>query len=293
MIACIDGGPLVDHSLTSLLVLIAIGVFAWLLPRIIAKFAAKKIKNLRKVMMVEELKIETVSPADFPWLDHAYYDSVTRWMTCAGYRCLGDYMSLDAVRVSRASRTFIRSFISPDGVIGAGCYHFVARGWLGFVMRLLVRDGSNDQKICEFNTEFTGNVFLETSNAASIRHLAPIPNFHRLFLPREATPDQILKLHLSTLQKLVEQHHFEPVIMRSFADVIASGNRAQALKTEYRRKHGYLAAAELRAQNGSNETTEMLIKELNRLDAEEQKEKSVGAVGSDRSDGSSSTSSRP
>lgn len=256
------------------IVLMVIGVLAAsaLLRRYQTKRAARNIKKYHDNMAVEGFEYAPASPESFPRLDLAYYDSVRQWwMAKSGFRWIGDVENVTVSRMCPKSRTFIREFLNDDGTISAACYHFIAGGFMGFLLRLMAPKHAN-QKICEFNTEFTDGTFIETSNCATIGHLAEIPGIVRHFMAADTFPDEIFRAHVIALQRLIEEKRLRPVVMLNAEDIHAASNREQALKSRFRNKNKQLITTEVRKlaqQNNMTATTEPVLEEIERMNEDE------------------------
>ncbi|MEN6625726.1 MAG: hypothetical protein ABFD69_05805 [Candidatus Sumerlaeia bacterium] len=256
------------------ILLIMLGVLAasMLLRRYQIRRAARNIKKNHDNMAVEGFEYAPASPESFPWLDLAYYDSVKQWwMGKTGFRWIGDVENVTVSRMFPKSRTFIREFLNDDGTIAAGCYHVVVGGWMGFILKLMAPKFVN-QKVCEFSTEFTDGSILTTSNAATIGHLTEIPGIFRQLMAADTFPDEVLKLHVATLQRLIEEKQIQPVVMLNADDIHAASNREQALKSRFRRKNKQLVAIETRKlaqQSGMADTTEPVLKEIEKMNEDD------------------------
>jgi hypothetical protein len=242
--------------------LLLLGGALFVLNRWQIKRATKKIGQHAKILAIPQFEFAEVSPDDFPWLERGFYDEMKIWFEKLGFRCFGDFENLTVSRNFPHARTFTRSFVSPDGTISAGCYHFRCRGWMRILLALTRMKSS--QHVCDFGTEFHGQIFLCTSNASGPQLLNSVPLIITQYLPADTPWHELLRKHQEELHRLIESRGLEPVIIRTIEDDVASSNRMQAVKAEFRRSAGYISADEIRRLGGesSRGAAERVIREM-------------------------------
>lgn len=248
------------------------------------KNVARRIIKGRQLFVSEKIEYAPADPASFSWVDRDFYYAVTEFMAGAGFRCLGDYENLTVSKANPESRVYQRFFLSSDGLACGSCYHLQLRNWTAELIRKYRPDHSDilDHKICEFGTEFEGGVFLCTTNAKLAGCLTQVPGIHYDFLAEEMPWRDILSRHLESMRNMIEEQKLDPVKMESIEDLIASGNREQAIKAAFRKKNGVATGDEIRriaeTTNATSQITEEIARHVNAMSEAERRKRQRGDV---------------
>ncbi len=237
------------------------------------RWSARKILNQQKAIYSGKMEYANASPDSFPWLDRSFYEDVTRKMLDAGYRNVGDFECLTASRQFPSMRTFVRSFTGDSGTTMSACFHVKMRGFMGFFALLGVIP--KNLRTIEFETEFSDNTFLSTSNSLGLNAFTDFPGIVIQQLPPDASYEQILARHREKLRELVEVIKLQPVIVASAEEILASQDRMHELKSRHREKTGYVTREQFKTMAGGklSDAQNELVDEFERAREEDVRKK--------------------
>jgi hypothetical protein len=184
---------------------------------------AKEIFDLRvKVFDAEQWEYREVSLASFPDVDVGFYDTATRELEAQGFSQLGDIQN-----ISTAQATNLQS---PMRVMVDHACSSVA-----VFADIYSPKSKSHQKVIELTTEFSDNLFLETSNAPDRGYTRPLQiQVHRV--PDEASAKALFVIHRNRL----EEHHsrnprIDPRSFNSIQAVIEGWSRSHILRVNHRK----------------------------------------------------------
>ena len=223
--------------------------------------AASKIAEHATTLCETHYEYAAVQASEFSHLDLGWYDAQQKWLEEKGFKLLGDEENLTFRRTSKGVRTLLRTMIARDGAWLAYIYHFKPPGKFG--------DGF---KILEFETQFSDNTFLATSNAEAAGKLDSPPGVDALRMPAATSFERILESHASRYEAVVEQHPERvPVLLTTLEEVHRSQNILQSMRAAFRRDRG-ITRAELERMGG----TKLCPEQLTELHAEAEKRRLEG-----------------
>ncbi|MBN1764789.1 MAG: site-2 protease family protein [Sedimentisphaerales bacterium] len=198
------------------------------------KTAEKIITDLQKVYMNPLETRELFSLDEFSYLDLEYYRRTEALLKDKGFVKLGDVEVISLSKVYPRLRTFQRLLINKEGIVSAAIYHSKPRGWWG---KIKYRGTDTNVRVLELNTEFIDGTFISTSNAP--RRAGAIdngPGIAEKYYPDIKDIDELLEKHQQDLKAYMELHpQARPVLIHSLKESIASGDRAQTIRIEYRK----------------------------------------------------------
>ncbi len=176
-------------------------------------------------------------------LDREFYRTRTADLEAAGFRNVGDHVDVTAERATPWARAVIRAFIGEGGTTMAGVYDVRVRGL--FRLAQLFGVIARDMRSVDFETEFTDGTFAGTSNAVAASKTTEVPGISRLFLPLRSTTRELLDAHHAHVKRLLnEKPGVAPIRVATFADVEASQDRMQAMKSRFRRSAAFNSVEE-------------------------------------------------
>jgi hypothetical protein len=214
--------------------------------------------EMEVAMLSAGYETAAVSPADFPWLDESYYDSVQQELESLGFHKVHDEEHIHASRLMPETRYFYRTLINAERNISA------------IITQIRVVEPKTDEqkhidvRTVEFSSEFPDGTFVTTANALSQAAIANIDGFILNFFPPSTPTSELLNLHKMMMQ--VHQHtsaRSEPCIFATDDDLESAGKRQQSLMRADRQKR--LQA--LKAGTHTEEPDEELIEWLEEIRA--------------------------
>jgi hypothetical protein len=173
----------------------------------------------------------TVSPADFPWLDGSYYDSVQQELETLGFRKVRDGECLHLSRLMPETRYFYRTFINAERNISA------------IITQIRVVEPKTDEqrnidhRSVEFSSEFADGTFLMTTNILGVTNLESVEGITFQNLPPDTPLEGVLNFHKMFVQ--IQQNTLAKGEPRTFAtddDLVSTGEQQQALMRADRQK---------------------------------------------------------
>jgi hypothetical protein len=224
-------------------------VFAVLLGRAAGtpKEAAKSIDDMNRAVYagVHERRSTDESTITEYRLDLGFYRRSTEALENLGFRTLADYVDVTMERATPWAKAVIRSFLHVDGKVMAGVFDIRMSGWqrslqvIGLMPRSL--------RAIDMETELSDGSFVTTSDAVQAGKTLEFPGISRRFLPAGTSPADLSVAHRDHLRDLLAQKTASviPLVLRSFADLCASQDRLQLLKSSHRSSAAFDAAAQL------------------------------------------------
>jgi hypothetical protein len=202
-------------------------------------------------------EMRTVSPAEFPNLDHSFYDSFRDHFAAHGFRFVWDREDMTLTRVFPHQRTFIRVLLGADGTIMAGAYH--------------IRNLSPEVRNMGLETEFSDGTFVTTSTAKD--KALPVPGIDAKRYPATTPPDELLHIHKERVaQKLRSDADITAVSIRNGDECVQSQRRQQAIRAKHKQATGLVGAEDLKKIKGRQllPHEQKIVAELERIKQAEQ-----------------------
>lgn len=187
-------------------------------------------------------------PADFPGLDHAFYDAVQADLEARGYRLLGDLENQTLTRAEPLRPAYIRLLTSADGRVQVALRHACLPAGRRVLTRLfhalgLAPKGPLERHGLSIATELSDGTFLSTSNAYEMdTGLDEVPSVHVYELLGTATLDELLATHAEQLRARLDAG-LRAVPAHTLDDVLAAIHRFHAKVNAHRQAVGYLSEA--------------------------------------------------
>jgi hypothetical protein len=217
-------------------------------------------QSQQKAQMSAELAVwsadyetATVSPAEFPWLDESYYDSVQKELEALGFRKIRDGENLHASNANPEVRHFFRAFINAERNVSAS------------VTQIRVVEPQTDEhrnigvRVLEFTSEFADGTFLETTNADYA--FGTVDGINFMPCPADMA-DDLYNYHRGLLRRQEQaMGKGEPLTWATDDDIEAVGKRMHLLMRADRQKK--LQALETGA--ATEEPDEELLKWLEEI----------------------------
>lgn len=226
----------------------------YILRKVVFRNAARKILENTEQTYAPRHEWREANVSDFPDLDQEFYKGMTAWLESLGYRHMGDAENMTLSRINPTMKHCLRYMVSPDGTMNAAIYHVVAPG--------------HSLKIFDIMSEYSNGDFVETSNATEAAKLDTPPQIHHLFFPPDTPYDQILDAHAKAMADFQAQHPgVTSVVLASKADIRASGDRQQAIKSAFRKQHGVVTGEEIKriAKPGQQEMARGVAEEIEKM----------------------------
>lgn len=235
------------------LALIAIVIALHLVQRILRRTAcragAEKIYRDLNAMFAGEHQHRPGQREAFPDLDWPGYDAVRHALESLGFRALGAFEDVTVSEVHPENRTLIESYVSSDGMTGAGTYCI------------------QGHQICDFATECEDGRFILTTNA-NLDKLTPPPTVDRCSLPEDTPVGVMFAKHRDrvTAARSTGTNHLS--IQKTLDDAMDASRRYSRITSQYRQSVGLITEAELLALTdgpGQESAARVVWKEFRRL----------------------------
>ena len=220
-------------TMAVLLIVFGIGMF---LLGIVARFAqtpseaAASLSKMERELYTpvhEKRRVDGETTIREYGLDRDFYRTRTAELEAARFRTVGDLVDVTAEQATSWARAVIRTFIGDNGTTMAAVFDVRIRGLARLAQLLGVI--ARDMRTVDFETEFSDGTFACTSNAVSASKTTEVPGISRLFLPLRSTTRELLDAHHAHVARVA------PIRVVTFADVEASQDRMQAMKSRFRR----------------------------------------------------------
>lgn len=204
---------------------------------------AEKIYAEMETVFQPRHTVRKVELASFKHLDHTYYEETTRALEREGFRPIADIENTTLSEVYPHNRTALRLFLHREELASAACYNMRFTGWMRFITWILRLP--RDIRVVEIETEFDDGSFVSTTTAVD-NHLDPEPGIvQSKFDPSTPIPT-LVRTHFGAVARYrTERPDATPLRLTSYNDLLASQDRQQELKSEYRRQIGFLTEAEM------------------------------------------------
>jgi hypothetical protein len=202
--------------------------------------AGEALIDRQKVLYGATHERRPATAEDFAPLDRDFYDSAAAQLVEMGYRQLGDIVDVTIEKVEQVSPV-IRVLTSADGTTLVGLYHLRPRR---------VPERMKDLRLvfCDAQSEVaTRGEFLITCNSQGFNQMTPPPKIHPLQLPLETSVQEVKQSHEARKQKYLAAHPDARFVrIDTLAEAMASQDRQQIIKNEFRSDIGYIDPEEVR-----------------------------------------------
>ena len=153
--------------------------------------------ELELAVFSAKYEVATVSPADFPWLDESYYDSVQQELESLGFSKVRDVEYHHLSRICQETRHFSRLLVNAERNICASISQ------VRFIDPKTGKERRANDRIVRFTSEFSDGAFFITENTKAIQFFAVENVTYVPSMPK--TP----------LKKLLDEHKSPPFIQPS------------------------------------------------------------------------------
>jgi len=144
--------------------------------------------------MPGRFEYQWLDAADFPNLDHEFYDETQAALESLGFRWLGDRENLTLTKAFPKLRTFVRMLVSAEGTISSFLYHIQA----------MTPKGTHDIRAIELGSELSDGTFLVTSNTLQSGPAKTQPGIDSQRHPATTPPAELLRNHRERLRAALE-----------------------------------------------------------------------------------------
>lgn len=215
-------------------------------PAVISR--AQKIYAEMETVFQPRHTVRKVELESFNHLDHAYYNETTRALEREGFRQIADIENTTLTEVYPHNRTVLRAFLHREGLASAACYNMRFTGWMRFITWILRLP--RDIRVVEIETEFDDGSFVSTTTAVD-NQLDPEPGIVQSKHDPSTPIPSLVRTHFTAVTQYRAEHpDAAPLRLTSYNDLLASQDRQQELKSEYRRRIGYLTEIEMMRMAG-------------------------------------------
>lgn len=198
-----------------------------------AKIAAQNIYSMLKTSYSGLRNLVAVKAGDYSGRDRHFYDSCAAVFKKHGFSYIADMEDKTSAEILASIHTYMRFMLSSD------------RALFACIVDATPDDTSKKPDDAEFKiytieSEFTDSVFLITTpNRPSMLVSAP-EKIVTMYIPRETTVDSALKLHREYIANyLINKKNSKLVRLSGLNGIIASQNRQQQLRNNFRRQLGF------------------------------------------------------
>ncbi len=228
-----------------------------------------------------EHEYRTVTPADFPYADVAFYDRIQRELEAQGFRKVSDVEDLTLSRVYPERRTFVRLLVDDAALIRVGAFHLRARGGM---VGLFAAIGvvPRDLYVVELVSELPRGRFLITAPTKGLDRLDPPPAMAVDRLPPGTPLAELVAHHRRRIAEHLRRHPVHsPVELRDHDGVMASVQRGHVVASVHRQKVGRLSKDELERMTGAplGEEEEEMLRVVRRKDGDGEGEEGEAGKG--------------
>jgi hypothetical protein len=236
----------------------------WLFTRWNLKRLARKTYSQQKAIYSGAMEYADANPNDFNWLDLAFYDDVTAKFSHLSFRHVGDVECVTATRQYPGMRTFMRVFVGDGGNSMAACYHVKMRGMFGILSLFGVIP--RNMRVVEFESEFSDQTFLATTTAPK-KLIGDFPFLTHVCVDPNVSPAEMLARHREEMRRITNERGVQPVRLMSKADMLASQDRLQIMKSAHKKKVGYVTRDDFAGMAGGKLSTAQtkLVDEFERI----------------------------
>jgi hypothetical protein len=202
-------------------------------------------------------EIRITSLADFPNLDHAFYERYQQQLESKCFRFLADKEDMTMSRVFPHMRAMMRVMVSSDGSVCSAAFH--------------IRNLSPEIKAVDFETELSDGTFLASSNAPD--RTLPVPGVDARHYPTSTSVDDLWQYHQERLSAKLSNHPWlSAVLVRTVEDNIQMQSRQHELKAKHKREAGLVNAEDIKKIKGRQllPHEQDIVVELERIKAAEE-----------------------
>lgn len=244
--------------------------------------AAKSIVESMKHMYSTPHTIVPIDEKDFGHLALSEYKFFRDTMEAEGFKYLADLEILEVSNspTSVIARTMIRSLISNDGAIATNYYQVMPNIFRR--LKLLLRGIINLRWIAapknfmhamktrhciDFETEFSDDTFLITTNAETAGLISGPPTIENHFFPYGTPYTVLLKAHRARLQVILHNNQgLSPKAHQSLPDILQMQKRQNAQKMAHRATMQWVTQSELQGLSpGNTELANTVFDEVQKL----------------------------
>jgi tetratricopeptide (TPR) repeat protein len=207
-----------------------------------------------QIRQMAEEPVPDYVPAEakgFPGHQRAWAKTCDRKLARLGFEKLGDYDPVH-LQASLARKQMLSLYTRGDGRIVAAAFS-VRPKWPGFIAWaiLTVTRKFRTAQVVEFETAFTDDTVISTSNAGGANPYEQGPHFLAEKLPAGTKPEQLLAIHERRVSEYLASHpRAVPRELRTLHEVSEQQAMQTAAKNAYRRSIGYVSEQELRSLMG-------------------------------------------
>jgi hypothetical protein len=210
-------------------------VIAWRIKRIERSAARSIIERNKAIFTTEPYEYRIVDAAQFPELDHDFYNRMRSALEAEGFRFLGDQENVTLSRLVPQMRTFVRTIASADGTTFGGAAHAKF-------------GGAADIESVDLETELNDGLFVITSNRPGSARTPTVPGIDAHYTAEDTPPNELFRIHRERLADLFKSRpHLVAIRVDSMEKVIAAYHRMQQVVVNHMQASGYADAAGLSA----------------------------------------------
>ena len=203
---------------------------------------ARKIARILEAT-VQERRLVRVDPAQFPWLDAAFYDQAQHNLEAEGFQLLANVEDETSSVAMPDKRTYVRLLNLPGGSIRVAIWEMVVGGPQGRPRKTI--------RVVEFLTELSDGGCVSTSTAPAKLLFDVPPGVSRELLSAAIAPRDGLAMHRSHLERVLSGRPgvaISPV--RTYDEAIAAWLRGHARRRSRLAEQGGLNREELQRLAG-------------------------------------------
>jgi|GEM_PF-1502389 len=176
-----------------------------------------------------------VTPAEFPNLDHAFYDRFKDFFAGRGFRFAWDRENLTLSRLFPHMRSFVRSVVSDDGTM------------VGFAYHKIIPNG--EIRNMDLDTELSDGTYVITTTASNTT--LPFPGFDQKHCPSKTSAEELLRIHQERVAAaLAARPGIAIVKIMNNDDLLQSIVRQQSKKAKHKQSTGLLNAEDIKKIKG-------------------------------------------
>jgi hypothetical protein len=188
----------------------------------------------------------TVQAKAFSHLDLRFYDQAARALGAKGFRTVADVedTTITSAPNNVLMPVLIRALLSRDGTVMAALYHPRLKSLLLRVLFWILRRSPG--KVADMETECSDGSFVATTNAMGAAAMELPALISGEFLPNDTPVLEVLARHTARVAAhLAARPGVSARVITSHAELIASQNRMNAIKSAHRGEIGMITREEL------------------------------------------------
>jgi hypothetical protein len=198
-----------------------------------AKIIAQNIYSMLKTGYSGLRNLVPVKAGDYRGRDIQFYDSLGTIFKKHGFNYVADIEDKTAAKMLAQLHTYTRIMLSADRTIVASFVDATPED-------TLKKAGDGQYKVYTLESEFNDSVFiLSTTDRPSLLVALPDKIF-MVFIPKDVSVDSALTIHREYVANFLKNKSDAKLIAHSGVNgIIASQNRQQQLRNNFRQKLGY------------------------------------------------------